>query len=101
MPQYFSPATSDSFRELSWAACGKRRPSFVSYQKFRQLFEALALLQRNPKLTPADIRRILTTSARRLGPGERDENFGSGLIDPLQALQLAEPRTATRTPLRR
>jgi hypothetical protein len=26
------------------------------------------LLERNPKLTPADIRRILTTSARRLGP---------------------------------
>jgi hypothetical protein len=53
---------------------------------------------RNPKLTPADIRRILTASARRLGPGERDDGFGSGLIDPLKALQLAEPRTATTTP---
>src|SRR6266511_904328 len=31
------------------------------------------LLERNPKLTPADIRRILTTSAKRLGPGQRDE----------------------------
>ncbi len=59
------------------------------------------LLERNPKLTPADIRRILTTSAKRLGPGQRDNNFGSGLIDPLQALQLADPRTATRTPPRR
>jgi subtilisin family serine protease len=59
------------------------------------------LLERNPKLTPADIRRILTTSAKRLGPGQRDDNFGSGLIDPLQALQLADPRTATRTPPRR
>ena len=56
------------------------------------------LLERNPKLTPADIRRILTMSAKRLGPGERDDNFGSGLIDPLQALQLADPRTATTTP---
>ena len=56
------------------------------------------LLERNPKLTPADIRRILTASARRLGPGERDDNFGSGLIDPLKALQLAEPRTAATTP---
>ena len=56
------------------------------------------LLERNPKLTPADIRRILTASARRLGPGERDDNFGSGLIDPLKALQLAEPRTASATP---
>jgi subtilisin family serine protease len=56
------------------------------------------LLERNPKLTPADIRRILTASARRLGPGERDDNFGAGLIDPLKALQLAEPRTAATTP---
>ena len=59
------------------------------------------LLERNPKLTPADIRRILTASAKRLGPGERDDNFGSGLIDPLRALQLADPRIATTTPPRR
>jgi hypothetical protein len=56
------------------------------------------LLERNPKLTPADIRRILQMSAKRLGTGERNDNFGSGLIDPLQALQLAEPRSATTTP---
>ena len=56
------------------------------------------LLERNPKLTPADIRRILTASARRLGPGERDDNFGAGLIDPLKALQLADPRTVTPGP---
>ena len=59
------------------------------------------LLERNPKLTPADIRRILTTSAKRLGSSARDDNFGSGLIDPLQALQLADPRIATTTPPRR
>jgi subtilisin family serine protease len=58
------------------------------------------LLERNPELTPADIRRILTASAKRLAPGERDDNFGSGLIDPLQALQLADPRIATTTPPR-
>jgi subtilisin family serine protease len=59
------------------------------------------LLERNPKLTPADIRRIVTASAKRLAPGERDNNFGSGLIDPLKALQLADPRIATTTPPRR
>jgi filamentous hemagglutinin family protein len=59
------------------------------------------LLERNPKLTPADIRHILTLSAKRLSSGDRDDNFGSGLIDPLQALQLADPRTATTTPPRR
>ena len=56
------------------------------------------LLERNPKLTPADVRRILHSSARRLGPGVRDDNFGSGLVDPLKALQLAIPRTAATTP---
>ncbi|HMJ30818.1 MAG TPA: S8 family serine peptidase, partial [Xanthobacteraceae bacterium] len=56
------------------------------------------LLERNPKLTPADIRRILQASARRLGAGERDDNFGSGLIDPLKALQMADPRTAATAP---
>jgi subtilisin family serine protease len=56
------------------------------------------LLERNPKLTPADVRRILTASARRLSPGERDDDFGAGLIDPLKALQLADPRTATTIP---
>ena len=58
------------------------------------------LLQRNPKLTPADIRRILTVSAKRLAPGgQRDDNFGSGLVDPLKALQLADPRTAMTEPV--
>jgi subtilisin family serine protease len=33
------------------------------------------LLERNPRLMPTDIRRILTASAKRLGPGERDERF--------------------------
>jgi subtilisin family serine protease len=58
------------------------------------------LLERNPKLTPADIRRILTVSAKRLAPGGlRDDNFGSGLIDPPKALQLADPRTASTSPV--
>ena len=56
------------------------------------------LLERNPKLKPADIRRILTASAKRLSPGERDDNFGSGLIGPLKALQLADPHTAATLP---
>jgi subtilisin family serine protease len=56
------------------------------------------LLERNPKLTPADIRRILTSSAKRLGPGDRNDNFGAGLVDPLKAVQSTDPRTATTTP---
>jgi filamentous hemagglutinin family protein len=48
------------------------------------------LLERNPRLTPADVRRILTVSAKRLGPNEQ---FGAGLIDPAKALQLGAPRS--------
>ena len=62
---------------------------------------AALLLERNPRLTPADIKRILTGSAKRLGAGDRDDNFGSGLVDPLRALQSADPRTVTGTLPRR
>jgi hypothetical protein len=58
------------------------------------------LLERNPRLAPADIRRILTSTAMRLGPGRRDVNFGAGLVDPLQAIRSADPRTATNSPRR-
>jgi subtilisin family serine protease len=54
------------------------------------------LLERYPNLTPADIRRMLTASAKRLEQGKSDDNFG--LIDPLKALQFAEPHTAASTP---
>jgi hypothetical protein len=62
------------------------------------------MLERNPNLTPADVRRILMASAKKLGPNDQ---FGSGLIDPGPALQLATPRqveapeTATGTIRRR
>ena len=57
------------------------------------------LLERNPTLGPEDVRKILISSARRLSAKDRDDDFGSGLIDPLKALQLADPRTATTTPV--
>ncbi|MGH6769953.1 MAG: S8 family serine peptidase [Xanthobacteraceae bacterium] len=49
------------------------------------------MLERNPRLTPADVRRILTASAKRLGP---NNEFGAGLVDPVKALELAAPRQA-------
>jgi filamentous hemagglutinin family protein len=52
------------------------------------------LLERNPRLTPDDVRRILTASAKRLGP---NNEFGAGLVDPAKALRLAEPRSVSTT----
>jgi filamentous hemagglutinin family protein len=45
------------------------------------------LLERNPNLTPEDIRKILTTSAKHPGAKDRDDDFGSGLVDPSKAIQ--------------
>jgi filamentous hemagglutinin family protein len=45
------------------------------------------LLERNPSLTPEDIRKILTTSAKHPGSKDRDDDFGSGLVDPSKAIQ--------------
>ena len=53
------------------------------------------MLERNPKLTPADVRRILTASAKKLGPADQ---FGAGLVDPAKALQLATPRSSELSP---
>jgi subtilisin family serine protease len=50
---------------------------------------AALLLERNPDLGPEDVRRILTSSARRLTSKDRDDDFGSGLIDPSKAIQTA------------
>ena len=50
---------------------------------------AALLIERNPSLGPEDVRRILTSSAHRLGAKDRDDDFGSGLIDPSKAIQTA------------
>src|SRR5262249_47266010 len=41
------------------------------------------LLERNPRLTPAEVRRILMQSAKKLGPAN---DYGAGLIDVIKAL---------------
>jgi subtilisin family serine protease len=49
------------------------------------------MLERNPRLTPAEVRRILTQSAKKLGPAT---DFGAGLVNPGKALELAAPKSA-------
>ena len=50
------------------------------------------MLERNPRLTPADVRRILEETATDLGPKGKDAQFGWGLVNPQKALQAAEAR---------
>jgi subtilisin family serine protease len=50
---------------------------------------AALLLERNRKLDPIAIRSILTTTARDLGPPGPDDQFGSGLVDAMRAVESA------------
>jgi subtilisin family serine protease len=49
------------------------------------------MLERNPRLTPAEVRKILTQTSKNLGPANQ---FGAGLVDPVKALELAAPKSA-------
>ena len=52
---------------------------------------AALLLERNRQLDPEAIRRILTSTARDLGPVGHDDQFGSGLVDAFSAVSSAGP----------
>ena len=53
---------------------------------------AALLIERNPALTPADVRRILTSTAKDLGPKGKDRDFGAGLVNALEAVTAVKPR---------
>src|SRR5215475_1131892 len=53
------------------------------------------LIERNPSLTPGDVRRILTRTAKALGPRGSERDFGSGLVDAYQAVASARSSGAT------
>jgi Subtilase family len=53
---------------------------------------AALLIERNPSLTPADVRKILMDTAKHLGPAGRNRDFGAGLVDALQAVTRAKSK---------
>jgi len=55
---------------------------------------AALLLERNPKLDAAAIRRILMTTARDLGAPGHDDQFGSGIADAFGAVMSAGPEVS-------
>lgn len=50
---------------------------------------AALLMAEKPTSTPEDIRSILVSTARHLGPEGTNPQFGAGLVDPLKALHAA------------
>ena len=48
------------------------------------------MIEANPALDPAQIERILTTTARDGGPRGFDNNYGFGAVDAYPAVRAAE-----------
>jgi subtilisin family serine protease len=56
---------------------------------------AALILQRKPQLTPDEVKKVILSTAHDLGPKGRDDQFGAGLLDALQAVNaVAKPTEA-------
>jgi subtilisin family serine protease len=54
---------------------------------------AALMIQRDPRLTPARVEKVLLATAHDLGPKGRDEMFGAGLMDAFQAVSAVTKAT--------
>ena len=57
---------------------------------------AALLIERNPSLTPADVRRILTRTAKAIAPKGSERDFGAGLVDAYQAVASARTSASAK-----
>jgi subtilisin family serine protease len=53
---------------------------------------AALMIERDPKLKQAGVRRILMDTARDLGPAGHDPDFGAGLVNALGAVKSTNGR---------
>ena len=53
------------------------------------------MLERDPSLTPVDVRKILEATATDLGPKGKDSQYGWGLVNPKKALEAVDARKKT------
>jgi subtilisin family serine protease len=53
------------------------------------------MLERDPSLTPADVRKILEATATDLGSKGKDAQYGWGLVNPKKALEAVDARKKT------
>ena len=56
------------------------------------------MLERKPDLGPEGVRKVLTGTARDLGPKGVDAQYGSGLVDAYLAVRSLEPATTGSAP---
>jgi subtilisin family serine protease len=58
---------------------------------------AALLLAEKPGRTPEEIRAILVSTAKHLGPKGINPQFGAGLVDPVRALREVPPVAGRRS----
>ena len=57
---------------------------------------AALLIERKPSLRPDEVRKILMSTAHRLGTKPRDDAYGAGLADALDAVSAVQPKSAAK-----
>ncbi len=54
------------------------------------------LIERKPSLRPDEVRKILVSSARHMGAKPRDNEYGAGIADALDAVSALQPKSAEK-----